>query len=100
MTPTPENAPPGTEIICIDATPGTWTGQQLTLGAIYTVQGHERAYFAEIPLPRFGLLLNEIDLGPYPLNLKIRLVFKPARFRLLHRAASPSFYVQHKELVE
>lgn len=76
MTPTPSNAPPGTEIVCVQA-----KGKILVVGRIYTVESwciHPHA--------------NGVNLvGEKSAQ---NMGFYPNRFRLLHPASQPEFYTQ------
>jgi hypothetical protein len=89
-TPNPENAPPGTEVVCVDASDRAHPGYRPKIGFPF----------------KNGEVVTVGRWYPHPAGYQTVLIeecaawvaFMPTRFRLLHRAASPSYYETQREL--
>jgi hypothetical protein len=74
------DTPPGTEIICIDASDGPYGRVSLTLGAIYTVQRIENALYDRYVVFLVELPAEEVYEPPWGL---VTIGFELGRFRYL-----------------
>jgi hypothetical protein len=94
-TPNPTNAPPGSEVVCVRTTdaPKWASSNPLRVGLIYTVDGWGMAEDIEAKHQTLCIILREI-----PQVDGNNVGFVSERFRLLHRAASPSYYETQREL--
>ena len=82
-TPSPQNAPVGTEIVCVNDAPFLGLGQLLTHGAIYTIVSWQPGVRVDTMELSAGVTLGEVRLPAHD-------CFAPERFRLLQLAGLDS----------
>jgi hypothetical protein len=102
-TPNPTSAPPGTEVLCVLQGP-EFGGFTIPIkGAVYTVREYRKSVgsvdksgnIKRFSRPELSMLVAEIA---NPILRGKEPAFPCAAFRVLHRAASPSFYETQREL--
>ena len=97
----PLSTPPGAEIVCVDDTPTSNENiyknkKLLSAGSIYTLRDWVPNFVNGQILDGLNVRIHEIDLGY--LTPEIPYGFNPARFRLIEKAPTPSFYNVHSPI--